>query len=359
MKKINYINITIFFIIICLNKCKEKIDHFRIKIDNSTNNIKNDLSSLNNNKYIIKKNVVLGIIQKYSLSKVIPFFNSFLYTNLTNCDIVMFVRNVSPSLINYLKSIGVLVYQISKIYNNIRRPTHLRWKIYMNFLEENKNRYNLVFSVDVRDSFFQKDIFKYYDNYSSFLGIALEDGTLNETVNKNNIIKLVGIEKHNKIKDERIICMGTVLGTVKEFMDFSKIMWEKLKFFNFPRSDQGLANFLFYYDKIMNNSLIKTDNNGPIMTIGLSEVENITLDYQDNILNYNGEIASVVHQYDRKKNIQMKIFKKFGKILPKPIKQEINHLNNLSDNKIYNNSNYKKVYSNNLINLYLISFQYN
>lgn len=346
MKKIQDINIIIYFIIICLIKCQENVGHFKIKDINKIINIKNDLpSSLNKDKFIIKKNVILGIIQNYSLSRVLPFFNSIFYSNFTNCDIVMFVRYVSANLINYLKSIGVIVYQISNIYNSIRRPNHLRWKMFINFLEENKNRYNLVFSVDVRDSFFQKDVFIHYANYSSFLGLALEDGILSEKINKNNIIKLAGIEKHNKIKDERIICMGTVLGTSREFLEFSNIMWEKLKLYNYPLSDQGLANFLFYYDKIMNNSIVKNDNKGPIMTIGLSNVENITLDYQGNILNYNGEIASVIHQYDRKKEIKMKIIKKFGNQLPKLINEKIIHLSNLSDNRIYNISNSKMVYS--------------
>ena len=330
MKKIHCININIFFIIIYLVKCQSNISQFKIKVFNKTNVIENDLfSSFNNDKFIAKKNVILGIIQNYTIIKVLPFFNSIIYSNFTNCDIVMFVRNVSPNLINYLKSIGVIVYQISNTYNNIRRPNHIRWKMFKNFLEENKNRYNLVFSVDVRDSFFQKDVFINYSNYSSILGITLEDGTLNEKTNKNNIIKLVGIEKHNKIKNERIICMGTVLGTSREFLEFANIMWEKLKLYNYPKSDQGLANFLFYHDKIMNNSLVINDNKGPIMTIGLSKVENIFLDYKGNILNYNGEIASVIHQYDRKTEIKMKIINKFGKQFPK-----------------IKNNNYKKVYSN-------------
>ena len=348
-------NIIIFYILIFLIKYQKKIGHFKIKNHNRTNEIKNNFSPLNN-IYKIKKNVILGIIQEYSVTKVLPFFSSIIYSNITNCDIVMFVRNVSSILINYLNSIGVIVYQISNIYNNITKPTHLRWKMFLNFLEENKSKYNLVFSVDVRDSIFQKDIFKYFDNYNSFLGVTLEDGTLDQIISKHNIIKLVGIMKHNKIKNERIICMGTVIGTLKEFLDFSNIMWEKLKSYKFPLSDQGLANFLFYYDKIMNNCLLKSDNNGPIMTIGLSQIENITLDYQDNILNYKGEIASVVHQYDRKENITIKIINKFLNQLPKSIKNEIYDLNNLYD-MIYDNYSkkaYLKVKNRNIISYILL-----
>lgn len=47
------------------------------------------------------------------------------------------------------------------------------------------------------------------------------------------------------------------------------------------------------------------------MTIGLTNNSNIKLDYEDNVLNGKGEIAAVVHQYDRKPFIESKIKNKF------------------------------------------------
>ena len=44
----------------------------------------------------------------------------------------------------------------------------------------------------------------------------------------------------------------------------------------------------------------------------MSNKKNILLDNNDNILNYNGEIAAVVHQYDRKHNIVSKLKTKFN-----------------------------------------------
>lgn len=258
----------------------------------------------------VKRNVILGIIENYSLRKILPFFKSFLHANMTNCDIVIFVKKVSPIVINYLKGINVTVLQLHENYEGIK-PTHLRWKIYSEFLKANKNEYNLVFSVDLRDAIFQKDVFKYYDNYSSFLGVVLEDDTLEEEWHKINIINYIGEKMYKTIQKERIICMGTLIGTLEKFLEFSIIIWEKLKSNNFPPFDQCVANCLFYLEFVLNDYLIKTDNSGPIMTIGITKDENIILDLEDNLRNYKGEIAAVVHQYDRKKILRKKIVNKY------------------------------------------------
>ena len=50
-----------------------------------------------------KKNLIFSIIEKYSLKEILPFFESLIKANFENCDVVMFVRKVSLTLINYLK----------------------------------------------------------------------------------------------------------------------------------------------------------------------------------------------------------------------------------------------------------------
>ena len=76
-------------------------------------------------------------------------------------------------------------------------------------------------------------------------------------------------------------------------------------------TDQGIGNYLFYYEKVFNGSFIKSDNYGPVMTIGRTKRANIELDANQNILNFGGEIAAVVHQYDRKLDIVTIIKNKF------------------------------------------------
>ena len=256
-----------------------------------------------------KKNVILGIIQHYSLYKIMPFFKSLSLANFKNCDIVIFVRNVSEETINYLKSNGVFVFKIPNIYNNIS-IINLRWKLYIDFLNKNKDKYKLVLHSDIRDTIFQRDIFQDYENYKPFLGVAIEDGFLSKGINKKWIIDYVGSDKHKKIQKERIICVGTMWGTIDIFLNFSIYFWEKL--ISNPNSiEQGIANYLFYYEKLLDKYLIKSDNYGPVMTLALSNSKKIVLDSENNILNYKGQKAAVIHQYNRKPILVKKIINKY------------------------------------------------
>ena len=325
MKKLSLISFILNFFLFDESSC----------INNSfifPNYNKTILNRFPNYKTNYKKNVILGIIQKYSLNQILPFFKSFIKANFHNCDVVIFVRDVPIIIPNYLKSIGVNVYEISEKYKNIS-VINLRWKLYLNFLIQNRQKYNFVMHCDVRDTVFQKDIFQYFENYQPFLGVALEDGILAQTVNKRWIVNYAGEEIHKKIKTERIICIGSLWGTIDKFIEFSNYFWYKL-IKNQTSIEQGIANYIFYYEKMFNNCLIKSDNYGPVMTIGLSKTENVTVDSQDNILNFKGEIAAVIHQYDRKKNITMKVINKY---CPELIyyQTEINNNNKFNENIRY------------------------
>ena len=307
-----------------------------------------------NNLSIKKKNVILGIIQNYSLSKIFPFFKSLLFANIKNCDVIIFIRNVSIDVIKYLKTIDVLIIKISDKYKNVN-AINLRWKLYFDFLKENENKYNLVLHVDIRDTFFQKDFFEYYENYKPFLGVAIEDGYLNKGVNKKWIIEYVGVDKHKIIENKRIICVGTIWGTIDIFMNFSINFWNKLME-NPDCMEQGIANYMFYYDKIFENYLVKSDNYGPVMTLGITKRENIVLDSENNVLNFKGEKAAIIHQYDRKPDIVNKVIQKF---CPELINfwSEINKIKKYYKNIQFNQTkNMEKKYKN--IIYMLIFFQF-
>ena len=319
----------LLFFLLNQNLCNKTIVNRNIS---DVNNTVFDNALIYLNKTIInkRKNLIMGIIEKYTLEMVLPFFKSLIHSNFNNCETIMFVRNVSEILINYLKSLGVVVYEISKEYKNVK-IINLRWKMYIDFLKEKKYSYNLVYSADVRDTFFQKDIFKYYENHDSFLGIALEDGTLLERHNKKWIIDFIGEEIYKTIQNQRIICVGSIWGTVDKFLEFSTIFWEKL-IINPQNVEQGIGNYLIYYEKKFKDCIVTSDNYGPVMTIGITPSTNISCDKENNVLNFKGEIAAVVHQYDRKPNIVNNVMKKY---CPELL------ITNYSQTKMFNEINMK------------------
>ena len=328
----------IIFFVIYYNTCNRTNFLFENNLLNESviiNNSSKQFNFVQNYKY--KKNLILGIIQKYSLNNILPFFKSFLYANFTNCDVVMFVRNVSKTIIKYLQSIGVLVFEIPEKYINVT-VINIRWKMYIDFLKEKKSKYNLVLHTDVVDTIFQKNVFEYYADYEPFIGVAIEDETLNEKVDKKWVIDFAGEEKHKKIQNERLICVGQIWGTIDKFLEFAIIFWEKLQ--AFPNAiEQGIGNYLFYYEKIFKDCLIKSDNFGPIMTIGLTKRNNIIFDSKQNILNFRGEIASLVHQYDRKPDIVKIIINRF---CPELINNKIKRDTMIKKNIFIKNNRYKQ-----------------
>jgi hypothetical protein len=290
------------------------------KNNHSTKIVSTSLIIKNNNKSNIniisgsKKNLLITSVINYGWEKMALFFKSFQKAHFENCDLVIFIQNISPFTISKLKSYGVIIYRIPDIYKKMKIINY-RWKLYADFLNDNPNKYNLVFSADIKDVLFQLDIFKFYSSKKPFLGVAIEDGLLTEEVNKNWIVKAYGNKIHKAIENERIICLGTIWGTPEKFKEFSYILWKNLnsewalvnKIF-----DQAVGNYLIYHEKLFNNSIIKSDNkNGPIMTIGLTKVENIKLDNDNNILNEDLRVAAVVHQYNRKKDILKILINKY------------------------------------------------
>ena len=139
----------------------------------------------------------------------------------------MFIKKVLEFTINKIKSLDIIIHEIPDKYANFS-IINLRWKIYADFLKDNIDKYNLVFTADLRDSFFQLDVFKFYNSSWAFLEISIEDGTLSEDINKKWIINAYGSDVDKTIKDERIIWVGTIWGTPDKFLEFSNLMWEKL-----------------------------------------------------------------------------------------------------------------------------------
>jgi len=318
-------------------------------IENQNNNsFLENILPITNNLTIKKKNLILGVIKNYGWNIIYPFFISFKKAGFNNCECVMFIGQIEQETINKISSFGVKVIQIERHID--ARINSFRYKLYEDFLRNNPDKYNLVLTIDVRDSFFQKDIFKYYENYKSYLVLVIEDGYLSEIVNKGWIIDAFDKNIYKIIKNERIICSGTILGTSDKTLEFSSMIWKYLNQNNYSRKnwhDQAVVNYLIYYKKLFHNdSIIWSENkDGPILTLATANPKNFMIDSEDNILNGKGEIAAVIHQYDRHKNITKKILKKYNTHSIEENKYE-NYNKSVSSNLYLNQSQLIEDYNN-------------
>ena len=262
-----------------------------------------------NNKYLnpkrklneSKKNLILGVILNYDWKIVQPYFKSFEGVGFENCDCVMFVSKLSESTKSKIESCGVIIKDIPSeyLYMNINK---MRWKLYLDYLNENIDKYKVILSTDVRDTIFQLDLFQIYTGEKPFLGVSLEGKLFLYSIqNKGWFIDAFGEDEFNKIVNEDIICAGAVWGTADKFLLLTNEMWEKAK--NSPSlvklHDQSIISYIVYIEKIFDDCLIKSGyKDGYVLTIGRRKT-NVSLDSEGNILNEKGEIAAVLHQYDR------------------------------------------------------------
>ena len=275
--------------------------------------ITNDIQNIKIKYGLAKKNLILGGIRSLPWKSIKPFFVSLFDANITNCDIVMFCKKISDEVKDNLISLGVKILDIPDEFNKLSVPD-VRYVIYERYLRDKWKNYNMILTVDIRDAIFQKDIFKQYDNYNSFLGLAIEDGDLTEKSNKRWLLRIYGNETYESIKNERIICCGSVWGTADKFYQLTYDMSLELNA-KYPLKinvhDQPVLNYFVYYLKKYKDFIVKSDNYGYVMTIGTANRKNISFDSERNLLNYKGEIASLVHQYDRFPDILHRIKKKF------------------------------------------------
>ena len=290
------------------NNSKEIITSFNYEIKREEKFQLRNLDSDNSNQ----KNLIIGLIKGYTWQIIKPFFISLISAKIQNYELVVFVDKLSEETLDKIKLCGAIIKDIPEKNLGFQDLVKYRWKLFSDFLKENKDKYNLVFATDAKDVIFQKDIFKYYNSTKPFISFNLEDTTLRNPLNKNWVKNFCKTnEEYFKIADEQVISEGTIISTIDKFIEFADTLWQEIS--NLSNiNDQGAINYLIYYKKLLNDSIIMSDNTGPIMAFGVTGTNKILLDSNNNVLNNKGKIAAVVHKYDRKPDIVRKINKKFN-----------------------------------------------
>ena len=265
----------------------------------------------------MSKNLLIGAITNYIWDDVAPFFNSYKQANFEDCECVMFTGSMSEETQAKIQNCGVDVLPIPEELSG-QKIINIRWKLYYDFLKDNYYKYNMVLTADVRDVIFQCDPFRLCDGSKPFLGVALEDGTIAEDPKYDAkwILDAYGNDIYQEIKDDTIICVGTVWGTSAEFMEYSRIMSDILLSewsLRLNVVEQAAGNYIIYHDKMFADELRPSTNyDGYVMTVGLTDAKNLHADSEGNVLNGRGELAAVVHQYDRKPEIMAMVAGKYS-----------------------------------------------
>jgi hypothetical protein len=247
-----------------------------------------------------KKNLVIGAIVSHGLNEIRPFVDTLRQSGFDG-DIVFFVSQLAPDGIEYLRRNHCLLldYPFDETHGKISVHS-FRFLLFRQFLECNKDFYRYVMLTDTRDVLFQKDPFDF--DMDDRLCVFLEDpskriGTC--PFNAGWIVKKYGQSELSRLYDCEISCSGVTLGGISQVLTYLTALRDHLlPPVAFVGDDQGGHNYLVHHHLV---GPLRTMRNmkGPVLTMGYLPFNRILWDTRGLIVDWNGNIINILHQYDR------------------------------------------------------------
>lgn len=176
----------------------------------------------------------------------------------------------------------------------------------LDYIETHGGDYEQVLTADTRDVIFQGDVFESFKGRSNYLGYSTETLPIGKERKCNYpwLVGRFGKEEADKIADKKIICCGTVIGTVEAMKIFCRMMWDALKDYTVWGYEQAAMNYFVWNNLLPIENVIELDvHSGEILTNGTVKNGKIL---GDKILRGDGGVPSVIHQYDwHKEQVQL------------------------------------------------------
>ena len=254
----------------------------------------------------------------YKFYQLKPFLTTLLNTGYQG-EVVFFVSDTSNVTLRKLKQYPIKLVQFTYDYpylsaypeianqvpipiDFVPHPKTIRYVLYLAYLKAHADQYENVMVTDVRDVIFQKDPLD-FDIGNKIYGY-LEDNE--QTIESNYFNSLwikdaFGNEAFDSIGHKPIVCSGITIGGYSAMVSYL----EKLTYYiiNVVKDkgckDQGIHNYLIHTNQIENIELVP-DDEGPVSTISsYKSVDNVIVDKNKQVRNNQGQVANIVHMYDR------------------------------------------------------------
>ncbi len=183
-------------------------------------------------------------------------------------------------------------------------PTESRYLHFLRFLQRQRRRYSRVLLSDVRDVLFQSNPFEQLPQTGLAVSIEGSRYTIaTEPFNAAWVQRIYGAETLRKIAEQPVSCCGVTYGDGDSIALYLQLMCEGVLGLNFRAArqgvlDQGIHNVLLWTGRLGAFHRLETLNS-PVATInGVDECE-LCLSADGKLLNADGSVVSVIHQYDR------------------------------------------------------------
>lgn len=186
------------------------------------------------------------------------------------------------------------------------RVLHLRYRrylMYAEFLEQHGANFDRVLLADCTDVFFQADPFAW--NWSPGVHFFLEENKLRLGDCRLHRLWLgcqFGphfIESHAR---ENISCSGTTFGDTDNIREYLAQMiaaiMQARNLAKISGGDQAIHNYLLL-EKKLKNLTVHPNRRAAVLTMGVMSPEDFQINGEGLVLNEDGSIPPVLHQYDR------------------------------------------------------------
>ncbi|MEI6322447.1 MAG: hypothetical protein WCP60_05020 [bacterium] len=293
-----------------------------------------------------KPNAILSVVFDPGSIDLEPFLGTLEKTSF-NGDIVFFVTWATEQQLADLKARGIIVESFSYFHYRKNNPLTFIWPfwkllfrllpslelkkrigqyvfnmmsvrfvIYHDYLAKHPDKYANILLTDARDVIFQDDPFRDFDEPG--VCFFMEDAryTLgNESKCRHMVEASYGTAIADQMGHLPISCAGTTMGPSPAILEYLDLMLDHLFTTRWMHrvcvNDQGIHNYLAHYT-LKDRSKQFVNEHGRIHTMGLCKPEDFHFNSEGLMINANGSLIPVLHQYDRFKEIAQSLLAKLA-----------------------------------------------
>ena len=295
-------------------------------------------------------NLILGCVRQLEYEQLRPFFGSLAAAKYEG-QVCIFADDVSRSTLDSLDRLGIqletydswkiklpfgsrqiyayrLIHPILRLsrtisftvfgpepyltddraakYASRMLPEHqARYPLYMRYLREREGEFRRIMISDIRDVVIQRDPF----GFDTSAGVSVVTESPRKTIgecpwNAKWIKSMFGREVLDELSSFRIVCSGVTFASYDGIMEYLQRMTEYLTSPLLARNvgrfglNQAVHNYLIWKKKLEDVQVFE-HGAGPVLHMSWIDRNAVKQDSEGNVLNDDGAIVNVAHQYDR------------------------------------------------------------
>ena len=284
--------------------------------------------------------LIIGCGSNYTWDQLKYWVNSIRKTNFDG-DVVIVGNNIDINTIKELEKNNVIV--APTLCNARNDAPHVgRFLMIWEYLHSCEKTYRYVITTDTKDVIFQAnpsiDVKHFYDRSFIFSSEGMK--YKHEPWGHNNISQAFGNPVYSVLYDKTIYNVGVIAGLHKSVQDLCLMIYELSQRRPISIVDQAVFNFIIQQEPYRRSSWYSTNDDSWSVQLGttvdavkagagdlgawVSKSPSLLINYQltyddaqpiidnDVVRNKEGQIITIVHQYDRIPALKEKIYKKYG-----------------------------------------------